>query len=112
MERNLLDIAEFFISAVLLTIMLMITQKWWAWGYKLIFIFIGGMISGYLFSWIPAYFAPDAYASGLRTAINGWTTIISFMALVYVFEKDLLKQVFVLVQDKYLPPNDKSEWQD
>lgn len=105
-----LDYIEIVMASMLLTILLMVTQKKWAWWYKLIFIFIWACLSWYLFSWVPWYIAPEIYESSLRTALNGCTTIISFMLLIYIFERDLLNEAFSTVKIKYF--DNKKKWQD
>ena len=44
------DSINYFLAAILLTIILTVVQKSWAGGAKIALIFLGTMICGYLFS--------------------------------------------------------------
>lgn len=44
------DSINYFLAAILLTIVLTVVQKSWAGGAKIALIFLGTMICGYLFS--------------------------------------------------------------
>jgi hypothetical protein len=94
------EIVEISWASLLLTIMLILTNKKWTGVIKLLFTFIWWILSWYFISSIPAYYIPDMYNSVLWTWIRWWSTIIWFLWLLYIFEKETYKEIFNLIKEK------------
>ena len=94
------EIVEISWASLLLTIMLVITNSKWAWIKKISITLIWWILSWYFISSIPAYYMADAYKSVLGTGIRWGSTIIWFLWLLYIFEKETYKEIFNYIKDK------------
>lgn len=94
------DLMEFWWAALLFVIMSMLTKQRWIWQTKLIFIFVGCLMTWYFASGIPATFFPEMYNWDARTLLNWITTIVSFMLMLYVFEKNVFYEAFDFYKNK------------
>jgi len=106
MEKNtillLKDLTEFWGAALLVVIMTILTKQKWVWKAKFGLIFVWCLISWYFASWIPAYFLPEMYNWQWRTLLNWVTTVISFMAMLYAFDKNVFYDAFDFYKNKKL----------
>lgn len=103
MINTVREIIDYAGASVLLVILLIVTKKTWAWWIKIIFIFFWAIITWYFVSVIPAYYYPTEYNSILWVWIRWISTILWFMSLVYIFEKDIITEVLDRIKNKELP---------
>ena len=96
------DFIEFGGAALLFVIMSLLTQQKWIGRTKFIVIIAGCILSGYFFSGIPAYFLPEMYNGSWRTFLNWATTVVSFMFLLYMFERKVFFEAFDYFKNKKL----------
>ena len=94
------EIVEISWASLLLTIMLIISNDKWTWIKKISITLIWWILSWYFISSIPAYYLPDMYNSVLGAGIRWGSTIIWFLWLLYIFEKETYKEIFNYIKDK------------
>ncbi len=88
--NRLSQFIDFFLASILLTIIMVITQKQWKWIRDLCLFILGSTISGYLFSTALRAMFPQIY--GLSEQLgNSMASVGVFLALVVIVERDYWK---------------------
>lgn len=98
--NRLSQFIDFFLASILLTIIMVITQKQWKWIRDLCLFILGSTISGYLFSTALRAMFPQIYWLSEQLG-NSIASVWMFLALVVIVERDYWKiAVEKVIKDK------------
>lgn len=96
--QKAVDSINYFLAAILLTIVLTVVQKSWAGWVKIALIFLWTMICWYIFSWAIQYFFPYIYGAG-KVFGDAFSSIVPFLFLVWAIQHDVYEQAFDAVRN-------------
>ncbi len=96
---RLSEFIDFFLASILLTVLLMLTNKKWRGLKDLVLIVIGSSLTGYLCSSALRYMFPEIY--GISEQIgNSIASVGMFLLLLTIVEKDYWMMAKEMIQEK------------